>query len=76
MQRPLGQYIIARGRDYSTYTYVSGVVQQGVVPGLSRTLTAGLAGNGTSTPVLARFLTLGEFDVHNFGNGMSDRMFG
>ncbi|KAG2428343.1 hypothetical protein HXX76_010489 [Chlamydomonas incerta] len=81
-QRPLGQYVIARGRDFSTYTYVGGVVQQGVVPGLSRQLTAGLAGNGTSSPVLARFLTLGfalaEVDmapVRNFGQHFATYIF-
>ncbi|KAG2453264.1 hypothetical protein HYH02_002587 [Chlamydomonas schloesseri] len=81
-QRPLGQYIIARGRDYSTYTYVGGVVQQGVIPGLSRSLTAGLAGNGTSSPVLARFLALGfalaEVDlapVRNFGQHFATYIF-
>ncbi|KXZ44485.1 hypothetical protein GPECTOR_67g325 [Gonium pectorale] len=82
-QRPTGVYYYARGRDYSTYSYVNAIVLNSLVPAVSRSLTLGLAANSAAmkllSPVfLATGVALREVDlapVRNFGQHFATYIF-
>ncbi|KAG2487264.1 hypothetical protein HYH03_014105 [Edaphochlamys debaryana] len=85
LQSLWAQYVIARGRCYSTYNYVSAVTTQSLVPGLSRSLTQALASNpaavaatGLNLKFLATGITPVETDlapVKNFGQHFASYIF-
>ncbi|KAG2487263.1 hypothetical protein HYH03_014104 [Edaphochlamys debaryana] len=85
LQSLWAQYVIARGRCYSTYNYVTAVTTQSLVPGLSRSLTLSLASNpaalaatGLNLKFLATGITPVETDlapVKNFGQHFASYIF-
>ncbi|EFJ40513.1 hypothetical protein VOLCADRAFT_99691 [Volvox carteri f. nagariensis] len=82
-QRPVSQYVYARGRDYSTCSYLSAIIANTLVPGLSSSLTWGLANNpgvmrGLSPGFLATGISLQQVDlapVNNFGQHFATYIF-
>ncbi|GIL86444.1 hypothetical protein Vretimale_11641 [Volvox reticuliferus] len=82
-QRPVAHYVYARGRDYSTYTYVGMIILNNLMPGLSQKLTWGLANNPgvlqiMSPTFLASGISVSEVNlapVKNFGQHFASYIF-
>ncbi|GLC72996.1 hypothetical protein PLESTF_001317800 [Pleodorina starrii] len=82
-QQPVAQYVYARGRDYSTYTYLGAIILSNLMPGLSRSVTTALASNpqimSLLSPVfLATGISVQGVDlapVRNFGQHFASYIF-